>query len=68
MDLILTQITSKKGIKKHVERAVSALYKEYTPLEYMKVMVALYPGRLTILKNKGALRAINLIKENEAEK
>ena len=62
MDLILTQMTSKKGIKKHVERAVSALYKEYTPLEYIQVMGALNPYSLTISQNKGALREINLIK------
>ena len=39
------------------------MYNEYTQLEDMKLMGALNPESLTISKNKGALRAINLIKE-----
>ena len=57
----VTLMTAKKGIKTHGERAVAAMYKEYTQLEEIKLMVALEPG-LTISQKKGALRAINLIK------
>ena len=61
VDVTFTQMTAKKGIKTHGERAVAAMYKEYTQLEEIKLMVALEPG-LTISQKKGALRAINLIK------
>ena len=67
VDVTFTQITAKKGIKTHGERAVEAIYKEYTQLEYMKVMGALNPDSLIISHNKGAPRAINLIKENGAK-
>ena len=39
------------------------MYKEYTQLEDMKGMWALYPGSLTISKKKGVLLTINSIKE-----
>ena len=68
MDVTFTQMTAKKGIKKHGEIAVAAIYKEYTQLEYMKVMGALNPDSLTISQKKGALRAINLIKEKRSGK
>ena len=38
VDVTFTQMTANKGINKHVERAVADIYKEYTQLEYMKVM------------------------------
>ena len=62
VDVTFTQMTAKKGIKKHGEIAVAAIYKEYTQLEYMKVMGALNPDSLTISQKKGSLRAIKLIK------
>ena len=65
VDVTLTQMTAKKGIKKHGERAVAAINKEYTKLEDMKVMGGLNPDSLTISQKKGALRAINLIKKAE---
>ena len=49
MDVTFTQMTSKKGIKKHGDRAVEAMYKEYIQLEDMKVMGALNPDILTRL-------------------
>ena len=61
VDVTSTQIKDKKGITKRGERAVAAIYKEYTQLEHMKVMGALNHGILTISLNKGALRAITLI-------
>ena len=62
VDVTFTQITAKRGIKKHGEIAVAYIYKEYTQLEYMKVMGELNPDSLTISQKKVALRAINLIK------
>ena len=57
-----TPIMAKKGIKKHGERELAAMYKEYTKLEYMKVMGSMNPDIITRSQKKGALRAINLIK------
>ena len=51
VDVTFTEMTAKKGIKKHGEIVVAAIYKEYTQLEYMKVMGALNPERLTISQN-----------------
>ena len=68
MDVTFIQMTAKKGIKKHGEIAVASIYKEYTQLEYMKVMGALNPDSLTISQKKGALRVINLIKEKSSGK
>ena len=47
---------------------MAAIYKEYTQLEYMKVMGALNPDSFTISHKKGALRAIKLIKEKRSGK
>ena len=68
VDMKFTQMTAKKGIKKHGERAVAAIYKEYTQLKYMKFMGALNPDRLTRSHKKEALRSINSIKEKRGGK
>ena len=68
VDATFTQMTAKKGIQKHGEGAVEAMYKEYTQLEEMKLMVELKPDSLTRSQNKGALRSINLIKEKRSGK
>ena len=68
VDVTFTLMTAKRGIKKHGEIAVAAIYKEYTQLGYMKVTGALNPDILTIPQNKVALRAINLIKEKRSGK
>ena len=39
--------------------------KEYKPLEDMKAMGALNPEIFTRSQKKGALRSINMIKENQ---
>ena len=44
------------------------MYKEYTQLEEMKLMGALNPESLTRTHKKGALRAINSIKEKRSGK
>ena len=61
--MTFTQMTSTSGIKKHLEKAVADIYKEYKQLESMKEMGALKPDSLTISQKKGALRTINPIKE-----
>ena len=47
VDVTFTQMTAKKGINNHGERAVEATYKEYTQQEDMKLMGALKPDSLT---------------------
>ena len=56
VDVVFAQMTAKKCIKKHGEREVAARYKEYTKMEYMKVMGSLNPDIITRSHNKGALR------------
>ena len=68
VDVTFTLMTAKKGIKKHVERSVAAMYKEYKQLEYLKAMGALNPDSIIILHKKGTPRAINLIKEKRSGK
>ena len=68
VDVTFTQMTAKKGIRKHVERVVADMYNEYTQLEDMKLMGSLNPNSLTISQKKGSLRAINLIKEKRCGK
>ena len=45
--VMFTLMTEKKGIKIHGERTTESMYKEYTQLEEMKVMVVLDPESLT---------------------
>ena len=45
--VMFMQIIAKKGIKRHYERSIASMYKEYTQLEEMKVMVVLDPESLT---------------------
>ena len=44
------------------------MYKEYIQLEDMKLMKGLNPGSLTRSQKRGALRAINSIKEKRRGK
>ena len=67
MEMIFTKTTAKKGIKMHSEQAIAYMYKCYMQLEDMKVMVALDPDSLTKLQKRGALCAINFIKEKYTE-
>ena len=68
VDMTFTQMTAKKSIKKHGERSVLAMYKEYKKIEDIKVMGAPNPDILTRSHNKGALRVTNLIKEKRSGK
>ena len=43
IDLTSTHMTSKNLIRKHGEKALAAIYKEYIQLEDMEVMGAMYP-------------------------
>ena len=62
VDVTFTQMIAKKGIKKHGDRVVASMYKEYTQLEDIKVMGELKHYNLTRSQKKVSLRAINLIK------
>ena len=68
VDMTFTQMMANKVIKKHGDRSVTEMCKEYTQLENMKVMGALKPDSLKISQKKGELRAINLVKEKRSRK
>ena len=55
LDVKFKQMKAKKFIKRHGNRAVSAMYKAYTKLKDMKLMGALDPDSLKISQKKGSL-------------
>ena len=60
---IMTQMTATAGIKKHGQRAVDALLKEFCQLDDKSVFAAVDATKLSHKQKSEALRAINLIKE-----
>lgn len=59
----MTQMSEKAGLRKHGQAAEDALLREFAQLEDLSVFTPLLPDTLTFEQRKGALRAINLIKE-----
>ena len=60
---IMTQMSATAGIKKHGQKAVDALFKEFSQLDEKSVFAPLHAKDLTPKQRAQALRAINLIKE-----
>jgi hypothetical protein len=60
---VMTQMTATAGIKKHGQRAVDALLKEFCQLDDKSVFAAVDANSLSSAQKAAALRAINLIKE-----
>jgi hypothetical protein len=60
---IMTQMTATAGIKKHGQKAVDALLKEFCKLDDKSVFAAVDAGTLSKQQKQAALRAINLIKK-----
>jgi hypothetical protein len=60
---MMTQMTATAGIKKHGQRAVDALLKEFCQLDDKSVFAAVDANSLSPAQKAAALRAINLIKE-----
>jgi hypothetical protein len=65
---VMTQMTATAGIKKHGERAVDALFKEFCQLDDKSVFLPVDAKSLTRDQKYKALRAINLIKEKRCGK
>lgn len=65
VNLVLTQVRAKAGIKKHGETAEAELMREFTELKKLKVNHAMKPTSLTHEQRKSALQAINLINEKQ---
>ena len=66
--VLLTQMSATEGIKKHGEKAIAVLVKEFKqldtgPMEGKKVVEPVTYNSLTPKEKKEALEAINLIKE-----
>jgi hypothetical protein len=59
----MTQMTAKAGLRKHGGFAEAALLKEFSQHQDLDVWEILDPTTLTYEQRKGALRALNLIKE-----
>ena len=60
---VMTQMSATAGIKKHGQKAVDALFKEFCQLDEKSVFAPLHAKDLTPEQRTQALRAINLIKE-----
>ena len=60
---VMTQMTATAGIKKHGQRAIDALLKEFCQLDDKSVFAAVDANGLSLAQKAAALRAINLIKE-----
>jgi hypothetical protein len=60
---IMTQMTAKAGIRKHGRAAEAALMQEFAQFENLNVYEVINVKTLTAEQRKGALRALNLIKE-----
>ena len=71
--VIFTQMNAKKGIKLFLERAITAMFKEYKqltdgPMTDKPVVAPFDPDGLTPLDRKKTLEAVNLIKEKRCGK
>jgi hypothetical protein len=56
-------MSASKGIKKHGDVAVDAMFKEFAQLDDLTVFKGIHASSLSPAQKKEALRAINLIKE-----
>ena len=67
-NFMFNQMTADKGIKKHGQVAIDALFKEFAQLHDLEVFTPLKPTGLTGKQKKDALPSINLIKEKRCGK
>jgi Reverse transcriptase (RNA-dependent DNA polymerase)/Zinc knuckle len=61
--VVMMQMTAKAGIKKHGQVAIDALFEEFSQLHDLGVFLGQDRNKLTASEKRGALRAINVIKE-----
>jgi hypothetical protein len=59
----MTQMSTKKGLKKHSKKDAEAIVKEFKQLRDKEVFKPRYANSLTPTEKRKALRAITLIKE-----
>jgi hypothetical protein len=65
---IFNQMSAKVGIKKHGQKAIDALFKEFCQLHDKSVFEGIHASDLTYQQRQTALRAVNLIKEKRSGK
>jgi hypothetical protein len=65
-DILMTQMTAKKGIKEYGDRAISAIVKEYDQLDKKNAFEPRFATSLTTEERMRALRSITLIKEKRS--
>ena len=63
VEILMTQMTAKQGVKEFGDRAVEAIIKEFTQLNEKNVFEPKHFESLTMEDRKKALRSITLIKE-----
>jgi hypothetical protein len=66
--IIMVQMTAKAGIKKHGQVAIDALFDEFLQLHDLGVFLGQDETKLTGAQKRGALRALNVIKEKRCGK
>ena len=68
MNVMLTQMSAKQGIKQFKQQAVARIIKEYKRQHGMNTFGRVCPEDLTPKYKRDALRAITLIKEKRSGK
>ena len=63
LGVVLNQMGEREGVATFGQRAVDALFNEFTQLDHMEVFEGVMAEELSYEQKKGALTAINLIKE-----
>ncbi len=63
VDFCFNQMSARKGLIKHGEKAAAAILKEFTQLHDMKVFEGIYKDELTPSQLKDVLRLLTVIKE-----
>ena len=65
---IFTQMSAQAGIKKHGQKAIDTLLKEFTQLDNQDTFDHQDASKLTAQQKKAALRSVNVIKEKRCGK
>ena len=63
VDFCFNQMSARRGLEKHGEKAAVAILKEFTQLHNMGVFEGVHKSQLTPLQLKGALRLVTVVKE-----
>ena len=65
---VFMQMSAEAGIKRYLQKAIDALYKEFAQLKELSVFEAIQASNLMPQQRSNALPSINLIKEKQCGK